>query len=108
MAFSQYYQIERDLVTGLVILASLVLLRTMFTRRRRLFISSHPVYRDTGEDDDLEVTDHVIQQNFGIFIAPILEKKNEVDNISYARYKDDPKTRDQILLDELAYLKRFE
>ena len=54
MAFSQYYQIERDLVTGLVILASLVLLRTMFTRRKRLSIASHPVYRDTEEDDDLE------------------------------------------------------
>jgi|GEM_PF-207351 len=58
LAFSQYYQIERDLVAGLVILASLVLLRTMFTRRRRLFIASHPVYRDTGEDDDLE--DHQV------------------------------------------------
>ncbi len=54
LAISQYYQIERDLVTGLVILASLVLLRSMFTRRRRLSAASHPVYRDTGEYDVLE------------------------------------------------------
>jgi glycerol-3-phosphate acyltransferase PlsY len=54
LAISQYYQIERDLVTGLVILASMVLLRSMFTRRRRLSVASHPVYRDTGDDDGLE------------------------------------------------------
>ena len=54
LAISQYYQIERDLVSGLVVLALLVLLRSMFTRRRRLSIASHPVYRDTEDDDDLE------------------------------------------------------
>jgi glycerol-3-phosphate acyltransferase PlsY len=54
LAISQYYQIERDLVTGLVILASMVLLRSMFTRRRRLSVASHPVYRDNGDDDGLE------------------------------------------------------
>ena len=54
LAISQYYQIERDIVSGLVVLASLVLLRSMFTRRRRLSIASHPVYRDTEDDDDLE------------------------------------------------------
>jgi len=54
LAISQYYQIERDLVTGLVILASLVLLGSMFTRRRRLSVASHPVYRDTGEDEPLD------------------------------------------------------
>ncbi len=53
LAISQYYQIERDLVSGVVVLASLVLLRSMFTRRRRLHVATHPVYRDT-EDDDLE------------------------------------------------------
>ena len=52
LAISQYYQIERDLVSGLVILASMVLLRSMFTRRRRLSIASHPVYRDTEDEDD--------------------------------------------------------
>ena len=54
LAISHYYQIERDLVSGLVVLASLVLLRSMFTRRRRLHAASHPVYRDTEEEDDLE------------------------------------------------------
>ena len=57
LAISQYYQIERDLVTGLVVLASLVLLRSMFTRRRRLFLASHPVYEDTEDDDGLEDED---------------------------------------------------
>lgn len=55
LAISQYYQIERDLVSGVVVLASLVLLRSMFTRRRRLHVATHPVYRDT-EEDDLEGT----------------------------------------------------
>ena len=54
LAISQYYQIERDLVSGLVVLASLVLLRSMFTRRRRLSVASHPVYRDTEDEDGLE------------------------------------------------------
>ena len=54
LATSQYYQIERDLVTGLVILASLVLLRSMSTRRRRLSVISQPLYSDLGEDDVLE------------------------------------------------------
>ena len=57
LAISQYYQIERDLVTGLVVLASLVLLRSMFTRRRRLFLASRPVYQDTDDDDGLEDDD---------------------------------------------------
>ena len=52
LAISQYYQIERDLVSGLVVLASLVLVRSMFTRRRRLYAESHPVYQDT--EDGLE------------------------------------------------------
>ena len=54
LAISQYYQIERDLVSGLTVLASLVLLRSMFTRRRRLHAASHPVYRDTADEDGLE------------------------------------------------------
>ena len=57
LAISQYYQIERDLVSGLVVLASLVLLRSMFTRRRRLHVASHPVYQDTDAEDDLEERD---------------------------------------------------
>ena len=57
LAISQYYQIERDLVSGMVVLASLVLLRSMFTRRRRLHAASHPVYRDTEDDDGLEGED---------------------------------------------------
>jgi len=57
LAISQYYQIERDLATGLVVLASLVLLRSMFTRRRRLFLASHSVYEDTEDDDGLEDED---------------------------------------------------
>ena len=57
LAISQYYQIERDIVTGLVILASLVLLRSMFTRRRRLSRASHPVYKDTEDEDGLEDDD---------------------------------------------------
>ncbi len=57
LAISQYYQIERDLVTGLVILASMVLLRSMFTRRRRLYIASHPVYRDIDDEDTLDDED---------------------------------------------------
>ena len=51
LTMSQYYQIERDLVSVVVVLASLVLLRSMFTRRRRLHVASLPVYRDTEEDD---------------------------------------------------------
>ena len=54
LAISQYYQIERDLVSGLVVLASLVLLRSMFTRRRRLSVATHPVYRDTEDEDGME------------------------------------------------------
>ena len=54
LAISQYYQIERDLVSGLVVLASLVLLRSTFTRRRRLHAASLPVYRDTDDEDELE------------------------------------------------------
>ncbi len=54
LGISQYYQIERDLVTGLVILASMVLLRSMFTRRRRLSVDSHPVYRDIEDEDGLD------------------------------------------------------
>ena len=59
LAISQYYQIERDLVTGLVILASVVLLRSMFTRRRRLYIASLPVYRDLDDEDPLQHEDTV-------------------------------------------------
>ena len=54
LAISQYYQIERDLVSGLVVLASLVLLRSMFTRRRRLHAASLPVYRDSEDEDEME------------------------------------------------------
>lgn len=53
-AISQYYQIERDLVTGLTILASLVLIRSMLTRRRRVSSTTHIVYRDTDENIDFE------------------------------------------------------
>ena len=54
LATSQYYQIERDLVSGLVVLAAMVLLRSMFTRRRRLPVASHPGYRDSEDADGLE------------------------------------------------------
>ena len=54
LVISQYYQIERDLVSGVVVLASLVLLRSVFTRRRRLHVASHPVYRDTEEEQGME------------------------------------------------------
>ncbi len=54
LAISQYYQMERDLVSGMVVLASLVLLRSMFTRRRRLHAESHPIYRDSDDDDEME------------------------------------------------------
>ena len=54
LATSQYHQIERDLVSGLVVLAAMVLLRSMFTRRRRLSVASHPVYRDSEDADGLE------------------------------------------------------
>ena len=54
LGISQYYQNERDLVTGLVILASMVLLRSMFTRRRRLSVESHPVYRDIDYEDAID------------------------------------------------------
>ena len=57
LAASQYYQIERDLVSGLVVLASMVLLRSMFTRRRRLSVATHPVYRDLEDVDGLEDAD---------------------------------------------------
>ena len=57
LATSQYYQIERDLVSGLVVLASLVLLRSMFTRRRRLSVATHPVYRDSEDVDGLDDAD---------------------------------------------------
>ena len=57
LGISQYYQIERDLVTGLVILASIVLLRSMFTRRRRLSTAAHPVYRDIDDEDVLHDED---------------------------------------------------
>ena len=53
LGISQYYQIERDLVTGLVILASMVLLRSMFTRRRRLSTEPHSVYQDIDDEDVL-------------------------------------------------------
>ncbi|SVC90821.1 uncharacterized protein METZ01_LOCUS343675, partial [marine metagenome] len=51
LATSQYHQIERDLVSGLVVLAAMVLLRSMFTRRRRLSVASHPVYPDSEDAD---------------------------------------------------------
>ena len=54
LGISQYYQIERDLVTGLVILASMVLLRSMFTRRRRLSVASLPVYWDIEDEDEID------------------------------------------------------
>jgi acyl-phosphate glycerol 3-phosphate acyltransferase len=54
LGISQYYQIERDLVTGLVILASMVLLRSMVTRRRRLSVASLPVYRDIEDEDEID------------------------------------------------------
>jgi len=56
------------------------------------------------DGDTLEVTDHIIRQNFGVLISPILtSNRDAVDNIEYTR-----KTRNQILADELEYLKRFE
>ena len=53
LGISQYYQIERDLVTGLVILAAMVLLRSMFTRRGRLSTEPDSVYQDIDDEDVL-------------------------------------------------------
>ena len=68
LAISQYHQIQRDLVTGLVILASLVLLRSMLTRRRRLSSASHPVYKHNAENvslEDDEIVDSVAKSYLG-------------------------------------------
>ena len=68
LAISQYYQIDRDLVTGLVILASSVLLRSMLTRRRRLSSAFYPVYRDNTENvstEDDEVIHSVSKSHLG-------------------------------------------
>ena len=68
LAISQYYQIDRDLVTGLVILASSVLLRSMLTRRRRLSSALYPVYRDNTENvstEDDEVINSVSKSHLG-------------------------------------------
>jgi hypothetical protein len=54
------------------------------------------------DSDNLKVTDHIIEQNFGVLIEPILTI--EVDNVSYKSGK----SMTDILKDELAYLKRFE
>ena len=54
------------------------------------------------DSDNLKVTDHIIEQNFGVLIEPILT--TEVDNVSYKSGK----SMTDILKDELAYLKRFE
>ena len=50
LAISQYYQIDRNLVTGLVVLATLVLLRSMLSRRKRLSSAFHPIYRNDVEN----------------------------------------------------------
>ena len=57
LAISQYYQIERDLVAGLTILASLVLIRSMLARRRRVSSTTHIVYRDTDDFEDDSVVE---------------------------------------------------
>ena len=68
LAISQYYQIERDLVTGLVLLASLVLLRSMLTRRRRLSTTYRSIYQDICEDVALtneEIVEAVAESELG-------------------------------------------
>ena len=68
LAISQYYQIDRDLVTGLVVLASLVLIRSMLARRKRLASAFHPIYRDNAQDaslEDDEVIDPVAKSYLG-------------------------------------------
>mgnify|MGYP001171853925 CR=1 FL=1 len=57
------------------------------------------------DPDTLKVTDHIIQQNFGVLISPILmTHRGDVDVLDYKGGK----TIGTILDDELAYLKRFE
>ena len=68
LAISQYYQIDRDLVTGLVILASLVLLRSMLTRRNRLSLAFHPIYENASEGvplEDDEIVDTIANSYLG-------------------------------------------
>jgi len=61
------------------------------------------------DDGTLEVADHIVGQNFGIVISPIIE--NNPDNVDDINYNDvDPNRRSkaETLAAELAYLKRFE
>jgi len=57
----------------------------------------------------LKVTDHEINQNFGILISPIFTNSSDVDTVDYGSTETgDKKDIDIILEKEKAYLKRFE
>jgi len=53
---SQYYHIERDLISGLFALASIVLLRSLFIRRRH----SHLGGMSEVDSPDLEFEDEIL------------------------------------------------
>ena len=57
LGVSQYYHIERDLISGLFVMASIVLLRSLLTRRRR----SHLVgMSEVDNSPDLELEDEIL------------------------------------------------
>ena len=56
LGLSQYYHIERDLISGLFALASIVLLRSLFIRRRR----SHLGGMSEVDSPDLEFEDEIL------------------------------------------------
>ena len=56
LGVSQYYHIERDLISGLFVLASIVLLRSLFIRRRR----SHLDGMSEVDSPDLELEDEIL------------------------------------------------
>ena len=56
LGLSQYYHIERDLISGLFALASIVLLRSLFIRRRR----SHLGGTFEADSPDLEFEDEIL------------------------------------------------
>jgi glycerol-3-phosphate acyltransferase PlsY len=56
LGVSQYYHIERDLISGLFVLASIVLLKSLFTRRRR----SHLDGMSEVDSPDLELEDEIL------------------------------------------------
>ncbi len=57
LGVGQYYHIERDIISGLFVLASLVLLRSLFTRRRR----GHPDGMSDDVSSELEMEDEIFE-----------------------------------------------